>query len=187
MTDLSTQSELFAEHYERVAPALYAWASLRIRPSFRGRLDPEDVLQEIWVRALEIHESRDPSKGSFRAWIFAVGKNVLFEAFRKVDGGGGSLGGPSTRARMLDNWPDQATAVSRRVAKDEGVRLFLERVRDLPREDRMILVHCGLEGLTHAETATRLGLSRDTVAKRWQRMRAKLEQEKLPRELLQDE
>jgi DNA-directed RNA polymerase specialized sigma24 family protein len=51
----------------------------------------------------------------------------------------------------------------------------------------MILIHGGLEGLRHAETATRLGLSRDTVAKRWQRMRAKLERERLPRELLQDE
>lgn len=186
MTDLATQREIFEEHYERVAPALYAWASLRIRPSFRGRLDAEDVLQEIWVRALEIHESRDPSKGSFRAWIFAVGKNVLFEAYRKLDGVGASQIGPSTRARMLDNWPDQATAVSRRVAADEGVRLFLQRVGELPREDRMILIHCGLEGLTHAETATRLGLTRDTVAKRWQRMRTRLEQERLPREMIQD-
>ena len=182
-----TQREIFEQHYERVAPALFAWASLRIRPSFRGRLDPEDVLQEIWVRALEIHGSRDPSRGSFRAWIFAVGKNVLFEAFRKLDGAGGSPLGPSTRARTLENWPDQATAVSRRLAKEEGLQLFLQHVRDLPREDRMILIHCGLEGLTHAETATRLGLTRDAVAKRWQRMRAKLEREKLPRELLQYE
>ena len=43
------------------------------------------------------------------------------------------------------------------VAADEGVRLFLQQVGELPREDRMILIHCGLEGLTHAETATRLG------------------------------
>ena len=176
--------ETFAQHYERIAPALYAWASLRVRPSFRGRLDPEDVLQEVWVRALEVHESRDPSRGSFRAWIFAVAKNVLFEAFRKLEGAGGGLGGPSTRARLLANLPDQATAISRRVARDEGLRLFLDRVGRLPREDRMILIHCGLEGLTHAETATRLGLTRDTVAKRWQRLRAKLEGERLPRELL---
>lgn len=184
---MATEEE-FAREYERIAPALYAWASLRIRPSLRGRLDPEDVLQEVWVRSLEIHASRDPSRGSFRAWIFGVAKNVLFEVLRRLElpGSGGGLG-PSTQGDLLANLPDQATAISRRVARDEGLQLFLERVNSLPREDRAILIHRGLEGLPHAETATRLGMTRDAVAKRWQRMRARLEQERLPREVLLDE
>jgi len=179
--------EEFAAEYERTAPALYAWASLRIRPSLRGRLDPEDVLQEVWVRSLEIHESRDPSRGPFRAWIFGIAKNVLFEVLRKLELPTSANVGASTRDNLLANLPDQATAISRRVAKDEGLQLFLEQVNALPRDDRAIIIHCGLEGLAHAETATRLGMTRDAVAKRWQRMRAKLEQGRLPREVLLDE
>ena len=35
--------ERFAELYERIAPALLAWASLRIRPDMRAFVDPQDV------------------------------------------------------------------------------------------------------------------------------------------------
>ena len=165
----------FADLYEEAAPALYAWASLRIRPSMRGRVDPEDVLQEVWVRALEAEDRRDPAVTPFRPWIFGVAKNVLLEAFRKVEHGRRAGGmGSSTRLALVDQLPDQATAISRRLAKDEALRVFLEHARELPDEDRMILLHHGFEGLNHADVATRLGLTRDAVAKRWQRLRTRL-------------
>ncbi len=173
LTDPDNQR--FAQLYEEAAPALYAWASLRIRPAMRGRVDPEDVLQEVWVRALESDGRREASGAEFRPWIFGVAKNVLLEAFRKLEQSRSGRGlGSSTRLALIEELPDQATAISRRLAQDESLRVFLERARELPDEDRMILLHHGFEGLTHAEAATRLGLPRDTVAKRWQRLRARL-------------
>ena len=164
----------FPEPYEEIAPTLYAWACLRIRPSLRGRIDPEDVLQEVWVRALAAERPRDVHDSTFRAWIFGVAKNVLLEALRKTERGRGEGVGSETRRALVSGVPDQATAVSRRVAGDEALRLFVERARALPDEDRMILLHHGFEGLSHGTVATRLGLPRDTVAKRWQRLRTRL-------------
>lgn len=165
----------FAELYEETAPALFAWASLRIRPSLRPRLDPEDLLQEVWVRALEAEGRRREAGADFRPWVFGMAKNVLLEAFRKTEAPRARGGlGSSTRLALIEELPDQATAITRRVAKDETLRLFLERARALPDEDRMILLHHGFEGLSHSEVATRLGLARDTVAKRWQRLRGRL-------------
>ena len=48
-----------------------------------------------------------------------------------------------------------------------------------------LVVHVGLEGLPFAEVATRLGLNYETVKKRWQRLRAKLDTTGLPDMLLQ--
>ena len=48
-------------------------------------------------------------------------------------------------------------------------------------------MHFGLEGLSLAETAERVELSRDAVAKRWQRLRTKMMNSKLPEDLLQVE
>jgi len=173
-----------AKLYEDVAPALYAWACLRIRPSLRGRIDPEDVLQEVWLRALEAERPRDALDASFRPWIFGVAKNVLLEALRKTERGRGEGVGSSTRQSLVNALPDQATAISRRVAGDEVLRLFIESARALPDKDRMILLHHGFEGLSHSEVATRLGLPRDAVAKRWQRLRTRLMTDPALRNLL---
>ena len=175
----------FPSLYEEVAPALYAWASLRLRPGLRGRIDPEDVLQEVWVRAIEAEPRRRELGTAFRPWVFGMAKNVLLEALRKTElGRGEGWGNPSSHLALVDQLPDQATAITRRVAKDENMRLFLERARELADDDRMILLHHGFEGLAHADVATRLGLPRDTVAKRWQRLRSRLLEEPTLRGLL---
>lgn len=175
----------FGELYERIAPALFTWADLRIRPELRQWIDPQDVVQEVWCRAWKVFESYDPAAVSFRYWVFRVAKNVLLEAFRKLDN-------PAYRARSRDasskvlellDVPDSATAISRRVAKQESLLLVAQWVQSLDEDDRMLLIHHGLEGLTQAEVAERLDLQRETVAKRWQRLVARITEQKLPREL----
>ena len=78
------EEEQFEKLYERVAPSLFSWARLRIPPAVRPFLDEQDVVQEVWIRAIEIIDRYDPDKVNFRAWIFRVAKNVLLEAMRKL-------------------------------------------------------------------------------------------------------
>lgn len=174
----------FAELYERIAPALYAWASLRIRPAMRGALDPEDVVQEVWSRAWKAFPTFDAESASFRMWIFRIGKNVMLEGFRKIQRGSRGEAGPSTRAFQLANVADPASAISQRVARDDGVQKLLAWVETLAEEERQLFVHCGLEGLSYTETAERMGLQKDTVAKRWQNLRARVAQFGAPRDMV---
>ena len=81
----SGDSARFAELYERIAPSLYTWAELRIRPELRQWVDPGDVVQEVWCRAWRVFGTFDAATGSFRFWVFRIAKNVLMEAFRKLD------------------------------------------------------------------------------------------------------
>jgi RNA polymerase sigma factor (sigma-70 family) len=176
----------FGELYERIAPSLYTWAEIRIRPDLRQWIDPGDVVQEVWCRAWKVFASFDPATVTFRYWVFRVAKNVLLEAFRKLESPAfraRANGGASSRALDLLDVPDSATAVSRRVAREESLRLFADWVQSLDEDDRMLLVHHGLEGLSQAEVAERLQLGREAVAKRWQRLLARVVEQKLPREL----
>lgn len=180
------EAERFGELYERIAPSLYTWAEIRIRADLRQWIDPGDVVQEVWCRAWKIFDSFDPKTVTFRFWVFRVAKNVLLEAFRKLES-------PAFKARSRDNAlnraleladvPDSATAITRRVAREESLLLFAKWVQSLDEEDRMLLVHHGLEGLSQAEVAERLQMGREAVAKRWQRLMARVLEQKLPREL----
>jgi RNA polymerase sigma factor (sigma-70 family) len=180
------ESERFGELYERIAPSLYTWAEIRIRPDLRQWVDPGDVVQEVWCRAWKIFDSFDPSTVTFRYWVFRVAKNVLLEAFRKLDNPAfkaRSRDSSATRALELADVPDSATAITRRVAREESLKLFAKWVQSLDEDDRMLLVHHGLEGLSQSEVAERLQMGREAVAKRWQRLLARIVEQKLPREL----
>jgi RNA polymerase sigma-70 factor, ECF subfamily len=180
-------AERFSELYERIAPALYTWASLRIRPAMRNALDPQDVVQEVWFRAWKSFATFDPDTTSFRLWVFRIAKNVLLEGFRKIQRSGSAAAGPTTRMFQMQNLPDSATAISRKVARHEGIQVLLDWVEKLDEDDRQLFVHCGLEGLSYAEVAERMQIQRDTIAKRWQNLRARVQQFGVPRDLISAE
>ena len=183
------KEDQFDKLYQRVAPSLFSWARLRIPPSIRPFLDEQDVVQEVWIRAVEIIERYDPDKVNFRAWIFRVAKNVLLEAMRKLraDPRLRMDGGPSTRLFVIENCPDSVTLMSARMRRDERIKIFTGYVEELESPDREILVHCGLEGLKAQEVADRLELNREAVIKRWQRLRETLRNNGMLRGIIIDE
>jgi RNA polymerase sigma-70 factor (ECF subfamily) len=184
------EEQRFGELYERIAPALYAWAALRIRPGMRGAVDPQDVVQEVWCRAWKAFAHFDPAEQSFRLWIFRIAKNVMLEAFRKVQRSGGTgagAAGPSTRLFQMNNLPDSATQISRRVSRHEGVQKVLEWIAALEEDEKKLFVLCGLEGLSYGEVSERTQIHKDTIAKRWQHLRGRIAQFGVPKDMLATE
>ena len=174
----------FNELYEEVAPALFAWARVRIRAGRGVHLDPTDLVQEVWCRAWRGLKDLD-EEVPLRPWLFRIAKNVLLESLRsqqRNDRGGGM--GPSTRHMALHNAPDFATTVSRRMMRDENLAAFDETLRELASEERDLIVLCGLEGLPLKDVAERLGLGLEAVTKRWQRLRGRLRAGPMPPDLL---
>lgn len=172
----------FQPLYERVAPSLFAWARLNVLPELRKRVDPQDLTQEVWMRAFSSFARFDPAQGTFRAWLFGVAKLVLLEGLRNARRGGDQAGSAFDLAAV----PEGVTAISRRLARDESIERFLEYVATLERADRDVLVYLGLEGMRAADAAERLGLAREALIKRWQRLRARLREQGLGADLLED-
>ena len=84
----------------------------------------------------------------------------------------------------MQNLPDSATAISGRVARHEGIQVLLGWAQSLAEEEKQLFVHCGLEGLSYAEVAERMQVQRDTIAKRWQTLRARVQQFAVPKDLI---
>lgn len=175
----------FQALYEAIAPSLYAWAEIKIRPQMRGLVDPADVVQEVWYRAWRSFAAAGLESESFRRWIFRVAKNVLLESFRalRANDTPGAAAGESARLRRLAEVPDTATAITRRVARDEGLKLFAHWTVGLEEDDRALIVHLGLEDMDRAELAGRLGISEASLAKRWERLTARMAESKTTRDL----
>jgi len=163
-------SEAFAVLYERIAPAIYAWAALRA-PS---GVDPGDLLGEVWLHAVRNVARYEAERGSFRAWMFGIAKKVLLREMRDLARLRRSSGATQGDSLDLERVPESVTSLGRHLAREDSLRVFLERVAALGSEERELVVYCGLEGFTCAEAAVRLGLSEDAAAKRWQRLRTEL-------------
>ncbi len=171
----------FSALYSRVAPALHAWAALRIGSVLRRWLDPEDCVQEILLRAYKRFDSYDANKGSFRGWLFGIANNVMREVLARQS----RVGTPRvSAAEAMAELPDDATSVSRKVARDEALGHFVASLHELTDEQRKLLVYRGLEGLPHQEVASLMGLSTSAVEKRWQRLLERLKPLGPPSELL---
>jgi len=176
--------ERFGELFQRIAPALYSWARLRLPEQLRA-VDAEDVVQEVWCRALVRFENFDPERARFRSWIFGIAKNVLMEIFKSFRGGAVGTSNQAESVVLLDNIPAEATAVSQRVARDLQVKEFTGRVQALDSEDRELLILRGLEEMPHEQVAVHLGINEDAAQKRWVRLRDRLRQQGLPEGLIE--
>lgn len=161
----------FRDLYERIAPSLHAWVRLRTAAKSVAHGDPEDLLQEVWLRAVEEFPAYDAERSSFRAWIFGIAKNVLYESWRQ-DGRRGVSLSPGERSAALAAWPDVATTIRTRMSRDESLDRFLKRAEEFDPVDRMLLLHCGFEDMSRPQAARQLGIGVEAAEKRWQRLRA---------------
>lgn len=170
----------FAELYDGVAGSLVTWIRLRLAGASRSDVEPEEIVQEVWCRALDRFPSFDPARAAFRTWVFGIATNVMIETLRRRARGPFRGRAPFPSSQVVD----QATSISRRVMRDETLGAFARVARALPEDERWLLIYRGLEGLSHDIVAERLGLSRDVVMKRWQRLQTRLEGAALPPDLL---
>jgi len=160
------------ELFERITPALYAWIRLRLGRGPSSEQEVQDVLQEVWLRALSNLGEYEPGR-SFRSWAFGIAKNVLLQDFerRARQPGGFSRAGMSSAGGDVS---ESLTSIGQRLAKEEAMHAFLAWVEALDPAERELLVYCGIERYTCAQAASRLAISAEAATKRWQALRARI-------------
>lgn len=154
--DARAERELYDRHVDRV-----------YRLAFRMAGDDvlaRDFTQDTFVRAFEkLREFRGDS--ALRTWLHAIATSVVLNGLKKVR---------RIRARELqaDELPD--VAVSRREAEPD-LKLRLARAIDaLPPGYRMVFVMHDVEGYTHEEIGTALGIQPGTSKAQLFRARERL-------------
>jgi RNA polymerase sigma-70 factor (ECF subfamily) len=159
--------EAFAALHRRLWPRLYLWCTLRVPRALWHRLDPEDVLQEAWLRAVVALPRYEPQRAGFRTWLFAIAANVLAEQLRRLHVR--DREGPAADESMA-SIPADVTSVVRQVVRSEELKRFGRELEALPGDDRQIMVLRGLEGLPHAEVGARLRITAAAAEIRWRRL-----------------
>lgn len=119
----------------------------------------EDVVQETWLRIRGLQ--RRPATERARAYLFRMAVNLAIDHLRSEQ----------VRARHLDatsvfeDVPGDIPSPDRIVDYQQRVAILRDAVEELPPRRREVFKLHKFDGLSHAQIASRLGISRNMVEK----------------------
>jgi RNA polymerase sigma factor (sigma-70 family) len=143
-----------ARLFESHGRALYAYAARRLGPTLA-----EDVVAETFRSAIEGARRFDPERGNEQAWLFGIASNLIRRQWR-------------TEQRRLaalvrsHGYPIGYTDDYERVDTRDRMDGLVDRIGQLPAEDRDLLVLIAWEGFSNRDAAAVLGIPAGTVGSR---------------------
>jgi len=152
-----------AKLVERHLEAVHRFFSNKVRGS------AEDLVQKTFLACVESVEGFE-GRSSFRSYLFAIARNVLYRHYRDGADFDPLTGSVATRLA------DQGSAADR-VATQQEHRLLLLALRSLPLELQTLLELAYWEGLADRELAEVLDIPTGTVKSRLRKARQLLDQE----------
>lgn len=156
---LSSDPRAFSTLYDRHASVVYGLALAVLRDASEA----EDLTQEVFV-SLYDHESYDPARGPFAAYLISVTRSRAIDRLRR---GGRHL-------RLLRQWHESGitSAEMQTPHQTTAARQLAERVRralrDLSEREREVLELSYYRDMTQVEIAEHLGAPLGSV-KSWAR------------------
>lgn len=147
------QVALMQALHEEHAAALWGYC---VRLTGNDRARAEDVVQETLLRAWRSSAVLDGSRGSVRAWLFTVARNIVVDEWRSR----------RSHPEVTVAEPPDSAGVG-----DGTDQLLLswvvaEALSKLSPEHRAVLVECYYRGRSVADASQRLGVPEGTVKSR---------------------
>ncbi|MFF3418792.1 RNA polymerase sigma factor [Streptomyces sp. NPDC002698] len=151
----------FAPLVERHSAALHGYFARRAPEA------AEDLLAELWLQAYATRRGFDPARGSVRAWLFGVARNVLSAHWR-----GAATTRPDLARTIGDHDPWEA--VDNRLVAAAVAPALRELLAQLPSHERELLLLVAWEQLTPTEAAVVVGIPAATARTRLHRARSRM-------------
>jgi RNA polymerase sigma-70 factor (ECF subfamily) len=158
----------FGALYDRHARRVYAWATRVLGPA-----EADDAAQEVFLRLWDRAGQFDPSRGRFGAWFAAVARHEIIGRARRR-GRERRVVASEEIDEFLAQAPDPRPSVEARAWMTERDAVLAAAVRDLPAEQRRVIVMAYFGGLSQSEIAAALSAPLGTVKKRTSLALAKL-------------
>ena len=185
----ATGIEEFVKH---LGPRLLVYAQYKLGDRLRAKLEPEDVIQDIFASIVENRESfldKVDQRGVHRAIFRMVENRIrdLYEHHFLVEKRSGhrevtavkSDSGTFRPAVEMDNIAAEQTSISQRIALQDEYRSLQTILQGLPEEAQKLFILKFIQELTNQEIAEELKTSVSTVkrdtaelVKKIQRVRA---------------
>lgn len=161
----ASDTRAFVDVVDNLGPAVQAYF---VR---RAPADAEDLLAATWLAAWTSRATYDSSRGSTRAWMFGVARNVLNRHWQKQTSTPLLGEGPSLDSHASANpWPEVDARLDA-AALGAPLRAAL---RDLAPVEREMLLLIAWEQLTPTEAAAVVGISAATARTRLFRARTRM-------------
>jgi len=176
VSELAALAKLFEDHRAR----LLAMVRRRIDPALAARVDPEEVLAEAFLRAVDRWSDYDPQAISTYTWLYRIVLDCLIEAWRKANAAGRSI-------QREVPWPERSsvqlglglvgstTSPSEAFARAELRERINWAVQQLKPDDREILGMRHFDELSYQDVAAVLGISPDAAMQRYARALRRLQ------------
>jgi RNA polymerase sigma-70 factor, ECF subfamily len=167
------EAQALAEFLEERRRPLLAFIERSLGASVRRKVEPQDVLQETAVSALNALAHTDLSQRDPFGWLCQIAEQRIIDLHRKFFGSQkrdagreAALDAPaagSGQRLLIDLLIVSMTSPSMAVVRDERHRLLIEAMAALPEESRTALRMRYVENLPSKEIAERLGKSDGAV------------------------
>lgn len=155
-----TDEQRLRDLYDQYAGQLLGFV---LRQLNGDRQAAEDIVQETLLRAWTHPEALDPSRGSVRAWLFAVARNLVIDSVRARQARPHEVG----TDRLGEDWagavPDPSADAYEQTL--DAIQMA-EALGTLSEEHRSVLVETYYRGASVAEAAKALGVPPGTVKSR---------------------
>jgi len=146
--------------YDQYSGPLFGYV---LRQVHGDRQAAEDIVQETLLRAWTHPEALDPDRGSVRAWLFAVARNLVIDSARARAARPREVGEERLGADWAGSVPDPGDDAYEQTL--DALQLA-EALGALSEEHRSVLVETYYRGATVAEAAKALGVPPGTVKSR---------------------
>lgn len=169
----------------RFTPLLLAQARYRLGERLRAVLDPEDLVNDVWMRALPHLGGLTPRDGRLTPVLLKFLTTTLLhrvkDLFEKHVQGKPARGDGDTLAELTLSRSGAVTVAIR----GESHRLVHDAIAALASRDREVLILRGIEQRTNQEVADILDLEEKATSARYQRALEHL-RAALPRSVFED-
>jgi RNA polymerase sigma-70 factor (ECF subfamily) len=146
--------EAIAELYDRFGPLVYkvAW---QFQPS---HAEAEDAVQEIFVRLWQTADRFDPRRAKLVTWVMLIARRHLIDRLRR------SSVRPQPRSLEGDQHGEAAAVLpGQRLVNAEVNERLLDRIRELPELQQIVIERAYLQGYTLREVSEQLDAPLGTI------------------------
>jgi len=158
----------FAVLYDRYSGSVYAWAAHLLGPS-----EADDVIQDTFIRLWRKAGQFDPARGRFGAWFGAIARHQILSRSRRRTREQRVVAAEEIE-QLLAHLPDPGPSVEAMSWQAEREAMLVAAVRELPAEQRRVIVMAYFGGLSQSEIAATTATPLGTVKKRTRLALAKL-------------
>lgn len=148
----------FERHRERLLSVIY----FRMGPDLRTRMDPEDVLQDVAIEAINSwHTLEDPENAG--AWLVTLARRKIARIIR--DQVGVAARDPRRERAIKTEFPvsDRRTGPVTAADRKDQLKLLDEALERMSDDHREVILLTRIEGLPAKEVAARMDRSENAV------------------------